>query len=67
MVLYSVETLTSLGDVSAEQMETAIYESLAWTNQAFVNSKVSARFNPVHVGRVSANPCARYRGKSGGL
>lgn len=54
MVLYSVKSLGSLGSVSPEQMETTIYESLAWTNQAFVNSKVPVRFNPVHVGRVSA-------------
>ena len=53
MVLYSIASLTSLGEITHGQMETIILEGLVGTNEAFINSEVSARFNPVHIGLVS--------------
>lgn len=54
MVLYSRSALDTSG-ITAQQMETIILESLVGTNQAFVNSKVSASVNPVHIGLVRQN------------
>lgn len=57
MVLYSVSALTTLGGITPQQMETVILESLVGTNQAMVNSGVSAYMNPVHVGLVRLRVC----------
>ena len=55
MVLYSVASLTTLGGITPAQMETIILEGLVGTNEAFVNSEVSVRFDPVHIGLVRSH------------
>ena len=52
MVLYSVSALITLGGITPQQMETIILAGLVGTNQALVNSEVSAYMNPVHIGLV---------------
>lgn len=52
MVLYSVSALITLGGITPQQMETVILEGLVGTNEAMMNSGVSAYFNPVHIGLV---------------
>lgn len=59
MVLYSNQAMSYLGGVSAEQMESYIYENMAWTNQAFINSEISLSFNIVYLGLVRAGTRAR--------
>lgn len=53
MVLYTEQSQQVLGSVSHTQMITYILESIIVTNQAFVNSQASVRFNLVSVGLVS--------------
>lgn len=52
MVLYSDLAMTTLGGVTPQQLETIILDSLAGTNQAMVNSGISAYINPVFIGLV---------------
>lgn len=52
MVLYSGPALATLGGITSQQMETIIAESIAESNQALINSAISAHFNPVHIGPV---------------
>lgn len=53
MVLYTEQTQAVLGGVTDIQMITYILESIIVTNQAFLNSEASVRFNLVSVGPVS--------------
>lgn len=53
MVLYTEQTQAVLGGVTDIQMITYILESIIVTNQAFLNSEASVRFNLVSVGQVS--------------
>lgn len=59
MVLYSESALATLGGIAPAQMETIILEGLVGTNEAFVNSEVSVRFKPVHIGPVRCEPLWR--------
>lgn len=52
MVLYSTQAMAYLGGISAEQMESYIYENMAWTNGAFINSGIALSFNIVYLGLV---------------
>lgn len=52
MVLYSSESLISLGGITIVQMETYIIEATARANEAFVNSNVALSLKPVHIGPV---------------
>lgn len=52
MILYSEEAMRMLGKITDTQMEMHIAESLSWTNDAFVTSKVALSMRPVYVGQV---------------
>lgn len=67
MVLYSDLAMTTLGGITSQQLETIILDSLAGTNQAMINSGISAYINPVFIGLVRFHGSFTVLSKQGNI